>query len=57
MAYLTAGGSHHIRWRSLGGSDTLDNRVLLHPNCQRQLHSRGLSVSKPHLPTVDVCQA
>lgn len=49
--------SHHIRWRSLGGPDTLDNQVLLHPNCHRQLHSRGLSVSKPHLPIVDVCQA
>ncbi|MGI9306233.1 MAG: group II intron reverse transcriptase/maturase [Gammaproteobacteria bacterium] len=29
---------HHIVYRSHGGSDTLDNQVLLHPVCHRQLH-------------------
>jgi RNA-directed DNA polymerase len=30
--------SHHKVWRSHGGSDTADNRVLLHPTCHRQVH-------------------
>lgn len=38
---------HHLIWRSLGGPDTQDNRVLLHPICHQRLHSRGLSVRKP----------
>lgn len=29
---------HHIVERVKGGSDKLDNLVLLHPNCHRQLH-------------------
>ncbi len=39
--------SHHIAGRAKGGSDTADNRVLLHPNCHQQLHSQGLHVEKP----------
>lgn len=31
---------HHVIPRHLGGSDKLENLVLLHPNCHRQLHSR-----------------
>jgi len=38
---------HHIVYRLLGGDDSLDNRVLLHPNCHRQVHQRNLTVSKP----------
>lgn len=38
---------HHIRQRVEGGRDTLDNLVLLHVNCHRQVHSRGWNVSKP----------
>lgn len=53
----TGWNNHHVVWRVFGGSDSLDNRVLLHPNCHRQLHSRGLSVSKPLPPSGDVCQA
>jgi RNA-directed DNA polymerase len=37
---------HHVRWRVHGGDDTLDNLVLLHPNCHRQLHSQGRVVEK-----------
>ncbi len=33
--------SHHVVWRINGGSDRLDNLVLLHPNCHRQVHSLG----------------
>jgi RNA-directed DNA polymerase len=47
---LTLEGSwhvHHLCWRSHGGSETVDNLVLLHPNCHRQVHSEGLVVAKP----------
>jgi RNA-directed DNA polymerase len=39
--------SHHILWRSKGGSDRAENRVLLHPTCHQQVHSQGISVTKP----------
>jgi len=38
---------HHIIYRSQGGGDSLNNRVLLHPICHQQLHVRGLEVNKP----------
>lgn len=38
---------HHVTFRTQGGSDSLGNRVLLHPNCHHQLHTRGLHVDKP----------
>ncbi len=41
--------SHHIVGRSKGGSDRAENRVLLPPNCHRQIHSRGIYVGKPRL--------
>jgi RNA-directed DNA polymerase len=44
---LTGWHNHHIIWRSLGGSDKAENRVLLHPNCHQQVHSQGLYVEKP----------
>jgi RNA-directed DNA polymerase len=37
---------HHILWRVYGGEDQLDNLQLLHPNCHRQVHCKGLSVGK-----------
>jgi RNA-directed DNA polymerase len=43
---LTGWHNHHIVWRSKGGSDGAANRVLLHPNCHRQVHSHGLDVAK-----------
>ena len=30
---------HHIVARSMGGGDSLDNLVMLHPNCHHQVHS------------------
>ncbi len=30
---------HHLHWRVYGGDDQVDNLVLLHPNCHRQVHS------------------
>jgi RNA-directed DNA polymerase len=44
---LTGWHNHHIVWRTKGGGDGLENRVLLHPNCHSQIHSRGLAVAKP----------
>jgi RNA-directed DNA polymerase len=44
---LTGWHNHHIVGRSKGGSDGAANRVLLHPNCHRQVHSQGLDVAKP----------
>ena len=46
---LTGWHNHHIVWRTYGGSDKTENRVLLHPNCHRQVHSAGLTVVKPRL--------
>jgi RNA-directed DNA polymerase len=47
---LTGWHSHHIVWRSHGGSDRTENRVLLHPGCHEQVHSQGLIVVKPRPP-------
>jgi RNA-directed DNA polymerase len=47
ITHLTGWHSHHLIWRAHGGSDRAANRVLLHPNCHRQVHSQGLSVVKP----------
>jgi len=44
---LTGWHNHHITWRSLGGADTAENRVLLHPTCHSKVHSQKLTVSKP----------
>lgn len=46
---LTGWHSHHIVYRSHGGTDGNSNRVLLHPNCHNQVHSNGLEVVKPRL--------
>ena len=44
---LTGWHNHHIVWRTYGGSDMAENRVLLHPNCHRQVHSQSLDVALP----------
>ncbi len=44
---ITGWHSHHLLWRSKGGTDSAENRVLLHPTCHQQVHSQGLSVEKP----------
>jgi RNA-directed DNA polymerase len=44
---ITGWHNHHILWRSKGGTDTAENRVLLHPTCHQQVHSQGLYVEKP----------
>jgi RNA-directed DNA polymerase len=42
---LTGWHNHHVIWRTYGGRDTTENRVLLHPNCHRQVHSQPLDVA------------
>jgi RNA-directed DNA polymerase len=44
---ITGWHSHHIIYRVHGGADGNNNRVLLHPNCHRQVHSQELEVVKP----------
>jgi RNA-directed DNA polymerase len=44
---LTGWHSHHVVWRSNGGSDDVSNRLLLHPACHHQLHAAALTVEKP----------
>jgi RNA-directed DNA polymerase len=44
---LTGWHNHHIVWRTKGGGNDIENRMLLHPNCHSQVHSRGLAVAKP----------
>lgn len=39
--------NHHLTPRVYGGADRSDNRVLVHPECHKQVHYRSLSVSKP----------
>jgi RNA-directed DNA polymerase len=50
LTQLTGWHSHHLVWRTHGGSDHAENRVLLHPNCHAQVHSQGLTVVKPRPP-------
>ena len=38
---------HHIIQKIDGGKDTIENIILLHPNCHRQVHSLKLNVKKP----------
>jgi RNA-directed DNA polymerase len=44
---LTGWHSHHLLFRSEGGTDEAANLVLLHPHCHRQVHNQGLPVGKP----------
>jgi RNA-directed DNA polymerase len=53
---LTGWHRHHLRMRSLGGTDDPDNLVLLHPTCHQQVHSQRLPVEKPR-PTTGVGKA
>ena len=43
----TSWENHRIAYRSMGGPDTLANRVLLHPVCHIRVHQLGLKVVKP----------
>jgi RNA-directed DNA polymerase len=47
MTHVTGWHNHHIVSKTLGGTDSAENRVLIHPNCHKQVHAKGLAVSKP----------
>jgi RNA-directed DNA polymerase len=47
ITQVTGWHNHHIVYKALGGTDTAENRVLIHPNCHSQVHVKGLTVSKP----------
>jgi len=44
---ITGWHSHHVIWKSRGGSDGNRNRMLMHPNCHKQVHCQKLEVVKP----------
>jgi RNA-directed DNA polymerase len=56
ITHVTGWHNHHIVYKTLGGTDHAENRVLIHPNCHRQVHAKGLTVSKPR-PAKDAPQA
>lgn len=39
ITFETGWDTHHVHERHRGGSNKLENLVLLHPNCHRQLHA------------------
>jgi RNA-directed DNA polymerase len=47
ITHVTGWHTHHIVYKTMGGTDGVSNRVLLHPNCHRHVHAKGLTVSKP----------
>ncbi len=49
--------NHHKVWRSKGGSDRAENRVLLHPNCHMKMHhGPGQSASVTASPSRGVAR-
>jgi RNA-directed DNA polymerase len=44
---ITGWNNHHILDHTLGGPDTDENRVILHPNCHQQVHNQHIPVAKP----------
>jgi len=49
ITWATGWSVHHIIPKSQGGSDSLANLQLLHPDCHRQLHAESPTV----LPTAE----
>jgi RNA-directed DNA polymerase len=41
----------------MGGSRSVENRVLLHPECHNRVHDQRIAVSKPRLPSGGVRRA
>ncbi len=56
ITQVTGWHNHHIVYKTMGGTDGMSNRVLIHPHCHRQGHAKGLTVSKPR-PAKDAPQA
>jgi RNA-directed DNA polymerase len=54
---LTGWRLHHCVPRVMGGSQSAENRVLLHPECHDRVHRQRIPVSKPRLPERGVRRA
>ena len=54
---ITGWRIHYCVSRVMGGSHSVENRVLLHPECHDRVHRQHLSVSKPRLPERGVRRA
>ncbi len=54
---ITGWRLHHCVPRVMGGSQSAENRVLLHPDCHDRVHHQRISVSKPRLPERGVRRA
>ncbi len=53
---ITGWHSHHVIWKSKGGSDGTDNRQLLHPTCHMQVHNPRYSAVEPRPRTGGVTE-
>ena len=47
ITQVTGWHHHHIVYKTMGGTDGMSHRVLMHPHCHRHVHAKGLTVSKP----------
>jgi RNA-directed DNA polymerase len=54
---ITGWRLHHCVPRVMGGSQSAENRVLLHPECHDRVHNQHIPVSKPRLPERGVRRA
>jgi RNA-directed DNA polymerase len=54
---ITGWRLHHCVPRVMGGSQSAENRVLLHPECHDRVHRQQIPVSKPRLPERGVRRA
>src|SRR6202140_4171320 len=54
---ITGWRLHHCVRRVMGGSQSAENRVLLHPECHDRVHRQHIPVSKPRLPERGVRRA
>ena len=50
ITHETGWNIHHIVEKHRGGNDQLNNLVLLHPSCHRQLHAAGKNWGAPLPP-------
>jgi RNA-directed DNA polymerase len=48
---------HYCVPRVMGGSRSVENRVLVHPECHDRVHDQRIAVSKPRLPSGGVRRA
>ena len=48
---VTGWHDHHKMSQLRGGTDAVDNHVLLHPNCHMYVHHAWVSLCKPHSVT------